>query len=69
VARLNSTGGTPQKEFPKSTRACGKMGATSNSAKLSSRLLLIIAFLRSTTEEIVTDFLVAPFFFLGSFSS
>jgi hypothetical protein len=45
------------------------IGATSSSTRLSSRLLLTMAFLRAATEEIETDFFEAPFFLLGSLFS
>jgi hypothetical protein len=60
VARFSSEGGTPQKEVPRSTRVEVWIGATSNSARLSSRLQLTMAFFRSKIEEKVIDFLEAP---------
>jgi hypothetical protein len=69
VARFNSTGGMPQKDWPSSVRIGAGIGATSSSSILSSRLLLTMAFLRTATEEIETDFFEAPFFLLGSLFS
>jgi hypothetical protein len=49
----------PEKEWPSSIRIGAGIGATSSSTRLSSRLLLTMAFLRSATEKIETDFFEA----------
>jgi hypothetical protein len=69
VARFNSTGGMPQKDWPSSTKIGAGIGATTSSSILSSRLLLTMAFLRTAIEEMETDFFEAPFFLLGSLFS